>query len=802
MTERSRWTRWSLGVSIVLVSLLTMAAPCVATSEAERPELTFGSLLDPSQTAGTERLLDLIQREIEELIRRDYDVRFPESKRRASDWTAEGIRRDLDELLSDPEVDMVLVVGPFSTAALCCYPELPKPVFAPLGIDADALGLPSEGNSSGVRNLNYLNHPGASLRDLEAFREIVGFDTIHIISDPLIYDVLTELYERNQRFLEPMGITIVPLFAVSSAEETLGRIPEDAQAVYFTPLLRMSREEQLKLIERLNERRVPTMSLIGRDEVEMGMLAGLRAPADYPRMARRIALNVQQALFGEDPGTFGVTFERGERLVINMDTARKIGLYPTWRVLIDAELLNEELSTGDMVTFSDAVLNALAANRRILSAQRAVDAGRQAVKEVRASYLPQLDGSLDASRLNSERAVFRAERTTSAGATLSQVFWSDALLTAIRVEKDSQRSREQGLVRTELDVAAEAASAYLDVLRAQTLERIERDNLRRVEANLDLARNRVKIGYANAAEVYRWEVERANGKNAVLFAGRILDIARVRVNQLMYREQERPFVTREPDVQRDPYLAVGSEELSPFYDNPWSFRIFRNFMVEDGLANSPELEQIDAAIKARQRLLGQSKRAFWSPTIGFQGDYDRILEQSDDQSPAGFEFPETEWQVGVSAGLPLYTGGQRQATKRRTRDELLALERDRENVSQQVELRIRTSMFRIAASWTNIDLSREAADASAKNLDLVTDSYAKGVVSIQDLLDAQNSALIADLGASNAVYDFLLDLVEVQRAAGRLEWFKYEEDRDAWIQRIRDYFEEVRESGVDPGGFE
>jgi len=247
---------------------------------------------------------------------------------------------------------------------------------------------------------------------------------------------------------------------------------------------------------------------------------------------------------------------------------------------------------------------------------------------------------------------------------------------------------------------------------------------------------------------------------------------------------------------------VGSEELSPFYDNPWSFRIFRNFMVEDGLANSPELEQIDAAIKARQRLLGQSKRAFWSPTIGFQGDYDRILEQSDDQSPAGFEFPETEWQVGVSAGLPLYTGGQRQATKRRTRDELLALERDRENVSQQVELRIRPSMFRIAASWTNIDLSREAADASAKNLDLVTDSYAKGVVSIQDLLDAQNSALIADLGASNAVYDFLLDLVEVQRAAGRLEWFKYEEDRDAWIQRIRDYFEEVRESGVDPGGFE
>jgi outer membrane protein TolC len=89
-----------------------------------------------------------------------------------------------------------------------------------------------------------------------------------------------------------------------------------------------------------------------------------------------------------------------------------------------------------------------------------------------------------------------------------------------------------------------------------------------------------------------------------------------------------------------------------------------------------------------------------------------------------------------------------------------------------------------------------------KNLDLVTDSYAKGVVSIQDLLDAQNSALTADLNAANAVYDFLIDLVEVERAAGRLEWFKAEEDRDAWVRRIRDYFEAVRASGVDPGGFE
>ena len=99
----------------------------------------------PAQPAETERLLDAIQAEIGELLRRDYDVRFPDSKHRVSDWTAAGIRRELDALLADPEVDMVLVIGPVSTAALCCYDELPKPVFAPLGIDGEALGLPAGG---------------------------------------------------------------------------------------------------------------------------------------------------------------------------------------------------------------------------------------------------------------------------------------------------------------------------------------------------------------------------------------------------------------------------------------------------------------------------------------------------------------------------------------------------------------------------------------------------------------------------------------------------------------------------------
>jgi outer membrane protein TolC len=796
-----RFRERSLEATAVMLAVLVLASPAVG-QEIDHPPLTFGSLLDPSASGDTERLLDLIQAEIVELLRRDTDLRFPDGKRRVSDWTAAGIRRELGALLADPEVDIVLVIGPVSTAALCCYDELPKPVFAPLGVDGEALGLPSKGDASGVKNLNYLSNPGASYRDLEMLTQLADFDVVYVLTDPGIYEVLEGLYERNQQALKPLGISSQPVPVVASAEEALEKLPPTTRAVYFTPLLRMSLPEKRKLIDGLNRRGVLTMSLLGREEVELGVLAGLRQPADFPRMARRIALNVQQALFGRDPGTFSITFERGDRLTLNMETARKIGFYPSWRLLADAIRINDEISTAITLTFSQAVLNALTANRRIAAAQRTVGAREQAVKEVRAGYLPRLEGSLDTSAINEERAIFRAERNVSAGATLSQVIWSDPLATSIRVQRDLLGGTRQQLVEIELDVAAEAASAFLEVLRSENLERIARENLRRVEANLDLASNRVRVGYASPAEVYRWEVERANGRNSVIFAGRVFDSARARMNQLMYRPQEESFTAEQPDVEGDPYLVVANEELAPFYDNPRSFRIFRAFMVEDGLTNSPELRRLDAAISARERQLGQARRAFWSPTIGLQGDFDRVLAQDADRSPTGFLFPENEWTVGLSVALPLYTGGERQATKSRTRQELDALQRDREELAQQIELRIRTSMFRIAASWNNIDLSREAALASQKNLDLVTDSYATGVVSIQDLLDAQNSTLTAKLRAANAIYDFLLDLVEVQRAVGRLEWFRAEENRDAWVQRIRDYFEAVRQSGQEPEGFE
>jgi outer membrane protein TolC len=123
----------------------------------------------------------------------------------------------------------------------------------------------------------------------------------------------------------------------------------------------------------------------------------------------------------------------------------------------------------------------------------------------------------------------------------------------------------------------------------------------------------------------------------------------------------------------------------------------------------------------------------------------------------------------------------------RTQAELAQLRHERDNAANRIENRILNAVHLIRASYPGIRLSMDAADAAQRNLTLVTDSYVRGIKSIIDLIDAQNQALVANQQAANAVYDFLIDLMAVQRSTGSFFLFAPEEERDEWIERLNLY---------------
>jgi len=305
---------------------------------------------------------------------------------------------------------------------------------------------------------------------------------------------------------------------------------------------------------------------------------------------------------------------------------------------------------------------------------------------------------------------------------------------------------------------------------------------------------RVSIGIANRSEEFRWESEIARNRANVLFAQARTRQTEIGLNRLLNRSLGEKFVTTETDL-RDPLLIVSDRRLFPYVDNPRNFRTYSDFMVAEGLDIAPELLGFDAAISAQERILLSAKRAFWLPSFAAQGSVSELLAESGEGKRSDSPLDDTDWRVGVFATFPLVEGGSKFATIKRAKEELSRIQLDKQATSERIEQRIRSALHQASASYPNINLSRSAAQAAHRNLDLVTDQYSRGLVSIVDLLDAQNSALRADQDAENAVYNFLIDWMDVQRAAGRFDFLITPEQREEYFQKLEEFF---NKAGVEP----
>jgi outer membrane protein TolC len=697
-------------------------------------------------------------------------------------------------------VDLIITLGFGASQYAGRLKQLKKPVIASAVVDAEFQGLPEKDGTSGVKNLNYISPLRDRQRGLKAFREIVPFKNLAFLVDRLFAQTIpkiNEIEELVRQTAVDAAVLVYPIVVDTSADEALAALPPETDAVFVAPLIRLSSEEFQEFVAGLIERKLPSFSVIGRDEVEQGLLVSVNAKSNIPRFARRIALNVQRVLLGEDAGSLKVAFPSDQQLTINMATARAIGVYPTWSVLTEAELLNEEPADVERrLSLDSAVREAIAVNLDLAVQEKNVAAGKQAIRQVRSRLLPQIDLEAGGVIIDDDRATAgrgaNPERTFSGSATATQRIYDDEAWSDYKVEKHRQTSREEEHETVRLDIALDAAVAYLNVLRAKTLERIQKDNLKLTRANLERAHARESIGVASRAEVFRWESEIANKRQDVLAVEAQRRKTENALNRLLHRPLEERFATEEADLE-DPLLLVSNKRFFNYVDNPRSFRIFRDFLVEEGLAAAPEIRRIDAAAAAQERILTASKRGFWLPTFSLQGGVTELFDDSGegtrDQAPTGLN--NTDWSVGVFANFPLVKGGQKFATIKRARAELSGLRLERQATAERIEERIRSAVHETGASYPSIRLSYQAAEAAGQNLKLVTDSYTRGVVSIIDLLDAQNAALVADQAAENAVYNFLVDLMGVQRAAGQFDFFLTPEEREAWFQRLDEYFQKA-----------
>jgi outer membrane protein TolC len=783
---------------------LTLFSTVTAARE-DLPTVTIGVLLD-GPLARLQEVPETIEREITNLLSSDFSVRIPARERIEADWTVAGVTSGLDQLLADREVDMIVVVGSIGTHVATQRGRFGKPVVA-LPVYLPQIQELAAREGSGIRNLHFLTV--TQRPDIGVLREITPCRRVAVFIEGALARAIPGIIDRMEEAAKEYELSLQLIEVDTTIEPALEALGPDVEAVYVLPLHRISPADFGRLVSELQARQLPSFSSVGRPEVDLGILAGLKPPDFLRWVARRTALNTQRILQGIDPREIPVAFSSREALSINMATARAIEVYPKWKVLTEAELVEEDVRrVGRKISLEDAVREAVEVNLELAVRERDLAAGAEDVRLATANLLPQIDVSANGVIIDEDRAEASfgsaTERTLTGSATLTQLLYSEPGWANRTIQKSLQEARELDRDALRLDIAFDAAVTYLDILRAKTFERIQRENLDLTRTNLELARVRESIGTATPGEVYRWENQIANARQAVIDASAQRNRAEIELNRLLHRPLEEPFRTTDAYLE-DPVLMTSQRALFRYMDNPWGFRVFRRFMAKEALESAPELRALDAAVAAQERALASASRRFWIPTLGLQVNVTETIERdgagSGEFSGLGLlDLPradDTDWFVGVNLSYPLFEGGARFADKKQAQENLARIETEREVVAERVEQRVRSALHDMGASLAGIDLSSDAAEAARKNYELVLEAYRRGAISILDLLDAQNVALVSDEAAANAVYAFLIDLMSVQRAAGRLDFFCSVEERQAFFERLESFF---REAGDAPAG--
>ena len=752
------------------VALLIICAPVLA-----QQSIVVGVVSDgPSDRLGVQQKIYID--ELISLTGREFDVQIKDF---SGDWSRDQMLAAIEAAYGDESIDYVLVTGFVSNQLAASRHEYPKPTFLPAILDTGILlREPIEGRS-GIKNLNYLGAYADFGDDLDALTRISPYRKLVLFIDENLAGAIPELRQAALDETSARGIELLEVTHDGVDHALMNRVPAGTSAIFVAGLPRMPAADFQHLVDSINAAKLPSYSFAAVADVERGILATNAEPRDIDRQARLNALNMQAVMLGAAPEDQPIASGMKDKLTINMATARTIGLSPSFEVLNDAVLLNQDAAiVGELYGLVDVANVALERNQDLQAVQYGALAGEYEINRARSSLLPQigLAGSYTARDTSPSVALgLFPEQSTDAALTLDQLIYSDPVAANVTIQKELQRTREAALQEFRLDIVQAAATSYYIVLNAQSQLLVQENNLKITRTNLELAENRVTLGTSTLSDVYRWEAEVARAQILVIDARSQVRQSWETFNRILHRDQGTRVALTEASF--DEPFVMSRAEFDQLIRSPADYAKFSNFYIGRALSQAPELEQLNAQITAKERELTSTKRAYWLPDFTIGGRYTDNLSQSG--LGAGLTAGEgiTDWSVGVQATLPIFSGGLKKANVSRADYELRQLKSQRISTEERVEEEVRIQLHAAQAAYSQIDLTAAAAEASRKNFELVSEAYASGTVNVIELLDAQDTSLEASAAAEASLYNFLITIMSLQRAVGGFDYLLSPEER-------------------------
>ena len=414
------------------------------------------------------------------------------------------------------------------------------------------------------------------------------------------------------------------------------------------------------------------------------------------------------------------------------------------------------------LTLKDALNYALEHNESIKKAYLDVEGGKHQVAEVRASALPQVEGS---AALNYNpvigKLVFAGQSVTIGqpwdsrfGVQLSQQVFNQQVFTGLKAAKTTSDYYQLAASMTEEQVIETVASNYYQILVNREQLSVIDTNLKNIQVINDIVSNQYQNGLAKKIDVDRIQVNITNLENQ---REELVNGVSLLENQLKFSMGmpiETPIVLAEEELKDVPTLVDFEDDSS---------RLDR--LIELQVLNK-QLELLDLQYKAN--------KAEYFPTLSLVSNYNYtamsdkfnyLYKSSEDPMAARFGAA----VIGLNLRVPIFNGFATRARMGKAKVEYLKAEQDLFNMKQSLNLANENARIQLKNALNTIRSQRENMQLAQEVYESTQNNYNNGLAALTDLLDTENALTQAQNSYTQALLNYKIAEIQLKKSNGEIK---------------------------------
>ncbi|MGA4493542.1 TolC family outer membrane protein [Vreelandella venusta] len=340
---------------------------------------------------------------------------------------------------------------------------------------------------------------------------------------------------------------------------------------------------------------------------------------------------------------------------------------------------------------------------------------------------------------------------------------TQALFNAVTRQEVTQAERQIDqqvylLAATEQQLLIDVASAYFDILRAYEVLEARLAQERAIGRQLEQAREQFEVGLIAITEVEEARASFDQSRADRIAAESNLQVAFEVLEQLT--------------GQRYASIEALGDSMPIAVPSPTD----RNYWVEQAIERNPQVLAQQAGIEV-SRVGVELARAGRLPTVQAFANYQYADSDSELVLVSGYV---TSAQVGVSANVPIYTGGSTSASIRQGTFQLESSQYDFESQRRTTIQQVRSLYTQVSNNVETVEARQQAIVSNRSALEATRAGYEVGTRNIVDVLNAEQSLYNAIANYAEARYDYVVNLLSLRQQAGLLDVEAIEEV-NAWL---------------------